>query len=64
MWTFVICLFHKISFGYPTKKNEVNVIYGICWGNKKRLQDFDKDTKVTHSFEDLGLDKSLIIKLY
>jgi len=57
-------MFHEILFGYSTKKNGVSVIYGICWGIKKRLQDFDKDTKVIYSSEDLGLDESLIIKLH
>jgi hypothetical protein len=63
MWTFVTCMFHKIMFGYPTRK-ELSEIYDICWGNKKRLQDFNKDTKLIHSFEDLGLDESLIIKVH
>ena len=58
MWAFVICVFHKILFSYPTKK-EVSVIYGIFWGNKKHLTNFDKDTKVIHSFGDLSLDESL-----
>ena len=57
-------MFHKILFSYATKKKEAIVICGICLGSKKRLQDFDKDTKVIHSFEDLGLDGSLIIKVY
>jgi hypothetical protein len=64
MWTFLICIFHEILFGYPTKKSGASVIYGICWGSKKRLQNFDKDTKVINNFEDLGLNESLIIKLH